>query len=267
MAGNEVFKRVEERGWRRGFGNLTRGVLSDWLGGRRLVSSSLVWVGLIDVLLGLVLLQGRGVEAPAGADGVMLYGIFGGIFVSVGVVIAAQHALVGEKTSGTAAWVMSKPVSRTAFVLSKAVGNGTGLLVTAVLIPGAIAYVLISLWGGQGWLNPLWFLAGMAVLALNMVLWLCLSLMLGAYLNHPAGVIGIALAVLFGQQFVVGSVPPLGKVLPLILTAPVGDAIPSVAAQLIAGQAPATWLPVVVAALASALFLTMAVRRFEREEL
>lgn len=267
MAGNEVFLPVEERGWRRGFGNLTRGVLSDWLGGTRVVSSSLIWIGLIDVILGLVLFQMRGQAAPAGGEPVTLYTIFGGMFVAVGVVIATQHSIVGEKLSGTAAWVLSKPVSRVAFILSKAVGNGVGMLVTAVLIPGAIAYTLISLLGGAGWLNPAWFLAGIAVLAVNMVFWLCLSLMLGAYLNSPAGVIGIPLGFLFGQQFLMGIAPGLAQVLPWALTAPLGDDMPSVAGQLINGKIPDSLLAVITTLAAASIFLWLAVRRFARQDL
>ncbi len=254
------------RGWRRGFGNLTRGVLPDWLGGRRWLTSSLVWLGLIDVILGLVLFQARA-TGDTSVDGIMLYCVFSGAFLAVGAVIATQQAIVGEKVAGTAAWVMSKPVSRVSFVLSKAVGNGAGLLVTAVLIPSAIAYMLLSRLGPQGWLNPAWFLAGMGIVVVNMLFWLSLSLMLGAYLGQPAGVIALPLGLLFGQQFLVGVIPALAEILPWALTSPVDPDTPAVAAQLIRGAAPASWLPVPATILASALFLFLGVRRFARQDL
>ena len=56
--------------------------------------------------------------AKDGGDGppvLFMYGIFGGMFVAFGVMIIMQRVLVGEKRSGTAAWVLSKPVTRTGF--------------------------------------------------------------------------------------------------------------------------------------------------------
>ena len=47
--------------------------------------------------------------------------------------IIMQRVLVREKQQGTAAWVLSKPVTRTAFVISRLTVNSIAILLTAAL--------------------------------------------------------------------------------------------------------------------------------------
>ena len=72
----------------------------------------------------------------------MLFNIFMGLAGAIGVSILMQTAVVGEKRSGTAAWVLSKPVSRVAFIIAKLIANSTGIVVTLVLAQGLIAYLI-----------------------------------------------------------------------------------------------------------------------------
>ena len=67
------------------------------------------------------------------------------MFVAFGVMIVMQRVLVREKNSGTAAWVLSKPVTRTAFVVSRLVVNTIAILLTSVLVPGLIFYITLGL--------------------------------------------------------------------------------------------------------------------------
>jgi len=55
-----------------------------------------------------------------------------GIATAIGVAVLAQDALIAEKHSGTAAWVLSKPVSLSAFILSKVIANAAGILISTV---------------------------------------------------------------------------------------------------------------------------------------
>ena len=48
------------------------------------------------------------------AEAMMIFAVASGLFGAIGTVIAMQGSLIDEKKSGTAAWIMSKPVSRTA---------------------------------------------------------------------------------------------------------------------------------------------------------
>jgi len=71
-----------------------------------------------------------------------LMAVWTGLLVLV-MVAATQGATANEIEDGTAAWVLAKPVTRAAFVLSKFVAAIPGVLVGAVAIPGMVARVLL----------------------------------------------------------------------------------------------------------------------------
>ena len=90
MAGNESFTLVTETGWRRGLGNLLNGEINSWFGRIRWFTNSLIWVGLVNIILGIVILQTRNEISFDDLETVSLYTIFAGMFVGVGVIIAMQ---------------------------------------------------------------------------------------------------------------------------------------------------------------------------------
>jgi ABC-2 type transport system permease protein len=260
MADNSVFDVVQVRGWRGGLRNMLRGELGSWWRSNTWWIHSLIWVGVINVVLAGVL-WGEDIDWQAGAA---LYTIFAGMFPSVAVIIVLQDAVVGEKESGTAAWVLSKPVSRTAFVLAKLIANTSGVLVTMVLFPGIVAYLQLSLAGG--YLSPFNFLSGMGVLALNHIFYLTLTLMLGTLFDHRAPVIGIPLALAFGQQYLFALVPFVIQVLPWVLVVPYGNIELPIAAALIQGQSPPTLTPLYTVSILSVIFVAVSLWRFEKQE-
>ncbi len=120
--------------------------------------------------------------AKDGGEGppiLLMYGIFGGMFVAFGVMIIMQRVLVGEKHSGTAAWVLSKPVTRTSFVVSRLVVNSIAILLTSVIVPGVILYITLGLFSDLGWLSPFGFLAALLMFSLQTFYWIALVLMMG----------------------------------------------------------------------------------------
>ena len=85
-------------------------------------------------------------EAPDEVDVFTLYGVMT-MFAAIAVAVIMQEAIVGEKRSGTAAWVLSKPVSREAFLISKLVPNSVGVIATMIVIPSAFLLLHVSLAG------------------------------------------------------------------------------------------------------------------------
>ena len=75
----------------------------------------------------------------------MISFIFTGLFPAVGVVIIMQDTIVGEKREGTASWVLSKPLTRLAFVLSKVIANSVGVMVTMIIVPFCISFTIIAI--------------------------------------------------------------------------------------------------------------------------
>jgi ABC-2 type transport system permease protein len=261
MAANESLQLVNERGWRRGLGNLLRAEMGGWWKTSAWWVQSLIWTGVINLGIASVL-WGSTEDAPAALS---LYVLFSCLFPTIAVIVVLQDAIIGEKESGTAAWVLSKPVSRTAFVVAKLIAHSVSVLITMTMLPGIVAYLQFSLAGGS-LLNPLNFLAGLAVIWLYLLFFLTLTLMLGVLNEQRAAVIGIPLALAFGSQLLIGMIPALQFVLPWQLAVGVEDEVLSVAESVILGVQPFSWLPVVAVAGFVVLFTTVAIRQFQRQE-
>jgi len=266
--GNAAFQLVDERGWRRGLNNLLQAEFSSWFKSRKWWVHALIWLLSINLILFFTIIGAKDAAAAgeeAGDDAVQLYTIFGGMFVMIGVIVVSQGAIIGEKKSGTAAWILSKPVSRAAFVVSKLVGNGVGLLLTAVLLPGLVAYLELY-WALESWPSLLNFVAGVATLSLHTVFWLSLTIMLGTFFDSWGPIIGIPLAFAFGQNIIGGFAPFLIYIFPWALSVPAGDDYPSLAWSLINGEAPFSWIPLIAAVIFSVLFIAGAIWRLNRQE-
>jgi ABC-2 type transport system permease protein len=263
MSGNSAFELVKERGWRRGLGGMLGSELTRWWKTRTWWVQCLIWVGLVGFMLSAILFSSP--KPPPADEVAVLYAIFAGLFPAVGVVIIMQGTVVGEKKSGTAAWVLSKPVTRPAFMLSKVIANSLGVLATMVVLPGVVAYALTAVVTGESWNLP-GFLSAMGVIFLSHFFFLSLTLMLGTFFSSRGPVIGIALALLFLQQNLVGWLPILGKVLPWKLVIPVGEQLDAVAPCLLVGSHNYSPLLIVVVALESLMFLGIGLWRFSREE-
>ena len=206
MSGNSAFVMVTERGWRRGLGNLLRNEFAAWWKTRQWWIQCLIWGGVIGFMLGAMIFGSSGFRSPD--EALFVYSIFAGMFPAVAVVIIMQDAIVGEKQQGTAAWVLSKPASRPAFILSKFAANSVGVLATMVVFPGVIAYAMLSYAAGAP-LALTRFLPALGVIFLNHLFYLALTLMLGTLFRGRGPVIGLSLEFLFMQQYLVGMLPVL----------------------------------------------------------
>jgi ABC-2 type transport system permease protein len=265
MSGNSAFEMVGERGWRRGLGNLLESGLSRWFKTRTWWIQCLIWGGMLGFILSAMLF---GQEETDFDTVLILFAVFAGLFPAVAVVIIMQDALVGEKRDGTAAWILSKPVARPAFILSKLISNSLGVIATMILVPCLLAYALISI-GTRSALDPLRFLGAMGVIFISHFFFLSLTLMLGTLFTSRGPVIGIPLAVLFLQQNLIGFLPFLRYVLPWNLVVPLGDTPDSLVTSFLVGNPvqPALLVTLVVVLVECAIFVFVSLWRFNREEL
>ena len=208
--------------------------------------------------------------AKDGNDGpplLFMYGLFGVMCVALGVMIIMQRVLVSEKHSGTAAWVLSKPVTRTAFVVSRLVVNSIAILFTAVIVPGMILYITLGLFSDFRWLSPIGFTAALLVVSLHTFYWIALVLMMGTLTESSSVVIAVPMVLFFAFWMGNDLIPDLIFVSPLLLTfSPAPDQLSSLAASFMTGEPVSTWLPLISTMVFCVIFIAVAIRRFNRQE-
>ena len=170
-----------------------------------------------------------------------------------------------KKKSGTAAWVLSKPLSRPAFILAKLTANSLAALLIMVVLQGVVAYVqLQSFDPAPPDLIP--FIAGLGLLALHLLFYLTLTLMLGTIFKDRAAVMGIAIGLLFGAQFIAQLAPVLVDILQWLIVMPLGTQ-PFPFAQLVMnGQPLPTVTPIIGTIVLTVVFVGIALWRFGNEE-
>jgi ABC-2 type transport system permease protein len=263
------FHLVDEKGWRRGLSNLLRGEYSAWFKSSRLWKQFLIWFSIVNGMMGIMVIASSE-AAREGNDGppiLFMYGIFGGMFVAFGVMIIMQRVLVREKQSGTAAWVLSKPVTRTAFVVSRLVVNSIAILLTSVIVPGLLLYLTLGLFSDVGWLSPIGFIAGLLMFLLHTFYWIALVLMLGTLLDSSGGVLGVSMVLYFVFWYGPSLIPPLTYISPIVLTfSPAPDQMSALAISFMTGEPVFSWLPLIATVVSCIVFIAVAIRRFNRQE-
>jgi ABC-2 type transport system permease protein len=177
----------------------------------------------------------------------------------------AQGEIIDEEKLGTAAWILSKPVSRPAFILSKLFANAFNLLVVMVLLQGGLAYLIFAVMGQPLPIGP--FVGALGLIFLHLLFYLTLTLMLGTLSEARGAVIGVPLLILFGFQMILPVLPAAGIIMPWALVTSVpGISGAGLVVDLLSGQALRTVTPIIGTALWCVIFTIVAVWRFNREE-
>jgi ABC-2 type transport system permease protein len=248
----------------RGFRNMLKIEASQWLNIKKLATQSLSWLFAVNFIVAMPLLVAPMVDPTSMVTLGMASEIFIGIFsmvIAVGTVIVMQSSLVGEKQSGTAAWILTNPVTRTSFILSKLVANTLGLGVVALGLQGVVGYVIMS--SSLGYSLPVKaYLVVMGLQGLHMLLYLTFTLALGAFFNSRGPILGVAIMFTAIQDllggFVGGILPWFPMVLPnqlnyMSIAVNMGQSIPSV-------------MPIVATTIYTLAFIGLAIWRFKRTE-
>jgi ABC-2 type transport system permease protein len=255
------------RGWRMGLGNMLHKEFSAWYRTRRWWAQGLVALLLLNVMMALNMNGNRQV-IMAGLN----FLATAALFVPVAAISVAQDSILGERHSGTAAWVLSKPLRRPAFIVAKLMAHGLGLLLAWVVFPGAIAYFQLAAAGkGQLPLSASGWAAAMGLYYLNLLFYLTLALMLATLFNGRGPVLGITLLVAWAgpMRFIAQPlqeyVPWLEEILPWRLLIDFEHFQP-LAGYAALGQPLPTVIPIVATVLWCVLFVSVAIWRFRREE-
>mgnify|MGYP001215854239 CR=1 FL=1 len=207
MIANSELQRAELRGWRTGLTNLLRRENRAWWRPRRLLVQALLWTVVVNgfvafALFVVPLMAGvTGAADPGGMDplanGVQALFQIGTVALAAGAIVLVQDAILGERQLGVTEWLLSKPLSRSAYVLSKLLSHSLGILVVLVGLQGVIAYGLLSLASGEPFPLPP-YLVGMAGLALHTLFYTALTLMMGVLTESRGQLLGVSLGALLG---------------------------------------------------------------------
>jgi len=243
-----------------GFGNMFRKELGQWWGTRTWWVQILIWVLILNGITTIVALTESMTPEEMLAEVVGTFLAVGVGAIGIGTVITVQGAIVGEKELGTAAWVMSKPASRSAFILAKSLAYAIGYWITAMIIPA----VILILFTGR--LIPLPiaigpFLIGLALMALGQLFYLSLTLMLGTFFNSRGPIAGIGIGFILTGLLLKGMIPIMVQI---VTPWPLGD----VAGGLVLGtELPSVWpVPIIATSVWIVVMIALALWRFGREE-
>lgn len=250
---------LDEKGWRSGLSSLMGVGFGSWWKTKDWWIQTLLWTAVINGSVAVAIWG----DAPDEVSVFTLYGVMT-MFAAIAVAILMQESIVGEKRSGTAAWIHSKPVSRPAFILSKLLPNLVGVLVTMILLPSVVLLGHVALAGIDVSVSR--FFLGASVAGLNLLFYLTLTLMLGTIFDSAGPVIAIPLAIAFGQQLIM-SVPGLDQLLPWVLVVPAEGAEHSVVSALITGQPVPSPAAIVFTLVACVVFTGVAFWKWNQTEL
>lgn len=215
MAVQSTLQPVRSSGMLTGFGNLWRRESRKWWRTRRWWMQALIWLFVINgfVFFGLYVMPGlmeQSTEAMAqaeasGAEMVtaeqlqqevpMTMFRLAALFLPVGVIILTQSQVYAEKHTGVAAWILSKPVARPAYLLAKLLADAVGILLILVLLQMSLAYVLsitvIEVDAGA-------FALATALLVLLLLFYQSFTMLMSVVGSSTEVVMGVSIGVLLG---------------------------------------------------------------------
>jgi ABC-2 type transport system permease protein len=248
-----------------GFRNLLGKENGEWTSGFSLIAHGAIWM-LIVAIISVVIAFIRGQMEPGYSPrdindaGLLMFFVLGTVASVIAVVAGTQGAIIGEKQLGTAAWVLSKPASRRAFVLAKLAVHFRWLLTVSLAFPAAAFYVLMTAISTLP-PPPLAFLGGFGILALGLLFYLSLSLFLGTVFESRGPLAGCVFGFMVAGFMIANYAPEVTAAFPWLFFQS-GFYLVSQQTIPLYGlvSIPAT-------ALWSVLFIILAMRRFERAEL
>jgi ABC-2 type transport system permease protein len=248
-----------------GFRNLVGKENGEWTAGPSLLAHGTIWmfiVALISVAVAFI----RGEMEPGygptdiNRAGALMFFVLGSVASVIAVVAKTQGSIIGEKQLGTAAWVLSKPASRRAFVLAKLAVHFRWLLTVTLLFPAVVFYVLMTAIATLP-PPPLLFLGGFAILALGLLFYLALSLLLGTVFESRGPLAGCVFGFMVAGFMIANYAPWLTAAFPWLFFQTGYYLVTQ-------GQIPAYGLISIPAtALWTVLFIFLALSRFEHAEL
>ena len=262
MAKNHELQMIHNLVSLEGFSNLVKNESGRWWKTRRWLLQVVNWFVIVNGLMAMIVASTPNMKSDDVLAGFLK---LWGLVLPIGVVILGQDAIIQEKQSGTAAWILSKPASHNAFILSKIAANALGILVTIIVVQGTAGY--LQIWFSTGKAYPvLPFIGALGMVFLSLLFYLTLTIMLGTLFNSRGAVISIPFVLIFSVQVLKFS-SGLAKIMPWNLTTSLGAGHPALGLVLIQGLPLPSLTPLFATVFWCLLFTCIGLWRFNREEL
>lgn len=198
-----------------GLGNLLFREGHKWWGTRRWWMQLVLWLVVLNgfLVFGLFVMPGMVADANAEynqtessgaavmtADEVQqeIPQMFWGIVTFVlplGVIVLAQGQVYTEKNNGVAAWILSKPVGRSTYLLAKLLADAGGMVLTMVVLQLIPAYLLIT---SVIEFNATHFVIAAGLLVLLLFFYQAFTMMMSVIGHSTEVVLGASLGVFIG---------------------------------------------------------------------
>ena len=254
---------LPEKGMLSGFRNMLRIENSRWWNMKNILTQSIIWLACVSFILAMPVVIGPMMgesEAMPIEEGVNIFTSVFSLVLAFGSVILLQGSLVGEKQSGTAAWILSNPISRISYILSKLVSNTVGIMSVGIILQGAVSYLILSYVNGAA-LPIASYVTAMGLLTLYTLFYISLTLMLGSVFNKRGPILGIAMMIVF-QDFLGGIIDNIIKGFTSILPNRLYEAAEAV----ILGNPLPSIVPVATTVIFIVLFMGLAIWKFNKTE-
>ncbi len=206
------YNKGNRKEWTDGMWNMFLKENRAWWGTGKWIVQTVLWTGVVTGSVAFVLYVFTTLPVAAkpeiydtlgtGAAALQLFFNVCGFTYVIGVIILTHDLIISEKESGTAEWVLSKPLSRKAFVLSKLGASLMGITLIMVLLQGFLLFLITWIFHGEIGLIP--FFKGLGVIWLICLFYITFVIFLGTVVKTRGGVLGIAF--LF---FLTGNLVPL----------------------------------------------------------
>ena len=194
-----------------GFKNIFSRESRLWWGTRRWLVQALIGAIGMNSLLAFFffvmppILETAGEEIDLLAGGAQMFFGLGFMVLSIDVIIFTLDSVLGERQSGTAEWVLSKPVTRSAFILAKLAAHTIPVLLLLVALPSAVAYGLFLV---KGVPVPDTFLTAVVLMGLHTIFYLVLTITGGVFIDNRNSLLAITLGSALGGVLLANLIAP-----------------------------------------------------------
>jgi ABC-type transport system involved in multi-copper enzyme maturation permease subunit len=202
------------------------------------------------------------VDPTETVEGMPDYNIFLGAMMPIGVLVLTQGDLIREKQSGTAQWILSGPVSRESFLLSKLMINSLYILPIVIWLQALVSVQIFRHFGFQ---TPPFsgLILSLGIHSLHTLFWLTLSLFLGAIFSGRGPLLGVSFVFMAGQDLFIQIIPALRPYMIQIMPKTLVD----LAILVTYGQPLPMVTPILFNMLWCVIFVAGALWRFKKEEI